>query len=40
MSNALHCFDQESKLEHFLVDSDSRFQSVVVEKGSVTIYVT
>lgn len=39
MSSTLNCFDQESKLEHFLSDADSRFHNVIVEHGKIRIYV-
>lgn len=40
MAHALDCFDQESRLEHFLSDTDGRFKSVMLENGKITIHVS
>lgn len=40
MSNTLNCFDQESKLEHFLSDLCRQFYHCVVSEKQIIIYVS
>ena len=37
--NTLSCFDQDSKLEHFLSDTDKRFRNIVIEGDILKIHV-